>query len=70
MLVERSPEQAQGKTKDIDQRSDVFSFGCILFEACTGKRPFEGESVIKSLHMGVYEPAAAQGKRVSTSKNG
>ena len=51
-----SPEQAQGKTKDIDQRSDVFSFGCILFEACTGKKPFEGESVIKSLHMVVYEP--------------
>jgi serine/threonine-protein kinase len=52
-----SPEQAQGKTRDIDQRSDVFSFGCILFEACTGKKPFEGESVIKSLHMIVYEPA-------------
>ena len=50
-----SPEQAQGKTKEIDQRSDVFSFGCILFEACTGKKPFEGESVIKSLHMVVYE---------------
>jgi len=52
-----SPEQAQGKTKDIDQRSDVFSFGCILFEACTGKKAFEGESIIKSLHMVVYEPA-------------
>ncbi|HBB87997.1 MAG TPA: hypothetical protein DC047_10315 [Blastocatellia bacterium] len=53
-----SPEQAQGKTKEIDQRSDIFSFGCILFEAATGKKPFEGESVIKSLHMVVYEPAA------------
>src|SRR2546422_7139410 len=52
-----SPEQAQGKTKEIDQRSDIFSFGCILFEAVTGKKPFEGESVIKSLHMVVYEPA-------------
>ena len=52
-----SPEQAQGKTKEIDQRSDIFSFGCILFEATTGKKPFEGESVIKSLHMVVYEPA-------------
>ena len=52
-----SPEQAQGKTKEIDQRSDIFSFGCILFEAATGQKPFEGESVIKSLHMVVYEPA-------------
>ncbi len=51
-----SPEQAQGKTKEIDQRSDIFSFGCILFEAATGKKPFEGESVVKSLHMVIYEP--------------
>ncbi|HEY8224836.1 MAG TPA: serine/threonine-protein kinase, partial [Pyrinomonadaceae bacterium] len=52
-----SPEQAQGKTKEIDQRSDIFSFGCILFEAATGKKPFEGDSVIKSLHMVIYEAA-------------
>ncbi len=52
-----SPEQAQGKTKDIDQRSDIFSFGCILFEAVTRKKPFEGASVIKSLHMVIYEAA-------------
>ena len=54
-----SPEQAQGKTDEIDQRSDIFSFGCILFEAVTGRKPFEGESVIRSLHMVVYEPAPA-----------
>src|SRR5437870_12525235 len=52
-----SPEQAEGKTKEIDQRSDIFSFGCMLFEAATGKKAFEGESVITSLHMVVYEPA-------------
>jgi serine/threonine protein kinase/TolB-like protein len=52
-----SPEQAQGKTKEIDQRSDIFSFGCVLFEAATSKKPFEGESAIKSLHMVVYELA-------------
>src|SRR6267143_1017170 len=52
-----SPEQAQGKTKEIDQRSDIFSFGCILFEAATGKKPFEGDSIVKSLHMVVYKPA-------------
>jgi len=52
-----SPEQAQGRTKEIDQRSDIFSFGCILFEAATGKKPFEGDSVLKSLHMVAYEQA-------------
>jgi len=52
-----SPEQAQGKTTEIDQRSDIFSFGCILFEAATGRKPFEGDSIIKSLHSLIYEPA-------------
>ena len=51
-----SPEQAQGKTGDIDQRSDVFSFGCILFEAATRKKPFEGDSIVKTLHSLIYEP--------------
>src|SRR5437879_10300599 len=52
-----SPEQAQGKTNEIDQRSDIFSFGCILFETATRHKPFEGDSVVKSLHMMIYEPA-------------
>src|SRR5213079_1464229 len=37
-----SPEQAQGKTGEIDQRSDTFSFGCILFETITGQKAFDG----------------------------
>jgi serine/threonine protein kinase len=38
-----SPEQAQGKIRELDLRSDIFSFGCILFEAATGQRAFEGK---------------------------
>lgn len=52
-----SPEQAQGKVDQLDHRSDIFSFGCILFEAVTGQKPFADESVIKSLHKVVYEAA-------------
>jgi len=52
-----SPEQAQGKTKSIDNRSDIFSFGCILFEAITGQRPFAGNDHIEVLNKLIREPA-------------
>jgi serine/threonine protein kinase len=37
-----SPEQLQGK--EVDARSDLFSFGCVLYELLTSKRAFEGTS--------------------------
>jgi serine/threonine protein kinase len=52
-----SPEQAQGKTAEIDHRSDIFSFGCILFEAVTDHRPFEGLDAVDTLNKIIREPA-------------
>ena len=52
-----SPEQAQGNINEIDQRSDIFSFGCILYEAVTGRKPFEGKDTIDSLNKIIREPA-------------
>jgi len=48
-----SPEQAQGKP--VDHRTDLFAFGCLLYEAATGKRPFTGESSVDVLHAIVRE---------------
>ena len=52
-----SPEQA--KAKPVDQRSDIFSFGCILYEAATGRKPFAGDSVVDTLHKIIHDPAPA-----------
>ena len=51
-----SPEQARGRVDQIDHRSDIFSFGCILYEAVTGQRAFKGEDKIDTLNRIIRQP--------------
>jgi eukaryotic-like serine/threonine-protein kinase len=49
-----SPEQAKGRAAD--KRSDVWAFGCVLYEMLTGKRAFEGEDVSDMLGLILTQP--------------
>jgi hypothetical protein len=49
-----APEQIEGKT--LDGRADVYSLGCVLFEALTGVPPFDRESNVAMMYAHLLEP--------------
>jgi hypothetical protein len=53
-----APEQVRG-ARDVDERADVFSLGCVLFHCLTGRPPFAGEDLVSVLAKVLFEDAPA-----------
>ena len=51
-----SPEQVRGQT--VDHRSDIFSFGVVLYEMLTGQRAFQGDSAVETMNAILKEDPA------------
>jgi serine/threonine protein kinase len=50
-----SPEQCMDQ--ELDNRSDIYSFGCLMYETITGSAPFVGENPVQTMYMHVHAPA-------------
>ena len=51
-----APEQAQGKNQEVDSRTDIFSFGCMVFEMLARRLPFKEGPLPELIYRIVYDP--------------
>ncbi len=51
-----APEQAAGRSRDVDARTDVYAAGCILYELAAGRRPFDGRSAAQIAGKQIKDP--------------
>lgn len=56
-----SPEQCKGE--NIDSKTDIYSFGCVMYEALTGYPPFRGQTMLVTLEKHISEQAMPIGQR-------
>ncbi|MBZ4415493.1 serine/threonine-protein kinase [Myxococcus sp. RHSTA-1-4] len=51
-----APEQAQGKNQEVDPRTDIFSFGCMVYEMLARRLPFKDGPLPELIYRIVYDP--------------
>jgi serine/threonine-protein kinase len=59
------PEQAEGRLSEVDERSDVYSLGAILYEMLTFRPPYSGESYEEVFEKSLREPVPPPAARVA-----